>query len=115
MSLKKCTNKQDAVDVSAADQETEGKDECSACPHCLVDPCWEKEIEPMLLSLVEVYSGRMENHKLRFKMYSDAVKFIHGTGLGKGVRKQLPGCVTGLIQRIAPDKSYAGFVETSSI
>ena len=105
MSQKKCDNKQGVVEVSAEEKETEEGYEYSVCLHCLADSCWEKEIEPMLLSVVKVYGGRTEHRKLRFKMYSDAVKFFYGTCFGKGVRKQLPGCVTGLIRRLAPDKS----------
>ena len=86
-------------------------DDCRVCLHCAVHPCWKEEMEPVMLSLVEIYGGRMENRKLRFKMYSDAVKHIHGPGLGKGVRKQLPECVTRLIRSLAPDTKYTGFVE----
>ena len=75
----------------------------------------KKRLSPCCSLLLRwVYSGKMENRKLRFKMYYNAVKFIHGTGLGKGVRKQLPGCVTGLIQRLAPDKSHTGYIKTAS-
>ena len=68
----------------------------------------------MSLSLLEIYCGRMENRKFRFNMYSDAIEFIHGTGLGKGVRKQFENCVTGLIRGLAPDKPYSGFVDTAT-
>ena len=114
MSLKQCGNKQDGVEVSGENKGSEGNDEISVCPHCFVDPCWGKEIEPVLLSLVKVYGGMMENRKLRFKMYFEAVKFIHGTCLAKGMRKELPACVTRLIWRLAPDKFYTGFVKLAS-
>ena len=107
-------NNQDAVDVIAAEEESAGEDESSVCPHCHLDTCWKEEIEPTLLSLVEIYGGYMENRKVRFKLYSEAVKSIHGTCLGKGVRKQLPGCVTRFIQSLAPDRTYTGFVENAS-
>ena len=110
----KTNNKQ--VDEKDKGKEPKGerKDDCGVCRYCDVDPCWGKEMEPVMISLLKIYGGRLENRKLRFKMYCDAVKHIHGPGLGKGVRKQLPECVTSLIRGFAPDKKYTGFVETGS-
>ena len=112
MSLNQSDNNLDVVvEESGEDAGSGGGDESSFCPHCFVDPCWEEEIVPVMLSLVENYGGYMENRKLRFKMYCEAVKIIHGTCLGKGVRKEFPACVTRLIRRLAPDKSHTGFVQ----
>ena len=111
MSLNQYNNNLDAVEDSGGENGSNGGDESNVCLHCFTDPCWEQEIEPAMLSLVEVYGGYMANRKLRFKMYSEAVKTIHGTCLGKGVQKELPACVMRLIRRLAPDQSYTGFVQ----
>ena len=71
-------------------------------------------MQPMLLFLLKIHGGRLENKKILFKMYSDTVKFIHGPGIGKGVCKQLPVCVSRFIRRLAPDDKYTGFVVSAS-
>ena len=48
-------------------------------------------------------------------MYSDSVKHIFGTRLGKGVRKRLPNCVTQIIREICPDKEYTGFIPSINV
>ena len=67
----------------------------------------------MLLSLLEIYCDRVNNQKICFKMYSEAVKLIHGPRLEKGVQERLPACVTSVIKSLPPDDKYTGFVEAT--
>ena len=109
----KSDKKQDEVDVTDEDTDGKGTDGCDVCRYCGVDPCWDKELQPMLLSFFEDYGGYMENNKLRYKMYTEAVKIIYGTCLGQRVRKRVPGCVTKSIRRLAPDETYTGFKDAA--
>ena len=113
MSNNESDKKEDELEVPAEDTDGKGTDGNDVCRYCAVDPCWDKELQPMLLSLFENYGGYMENRKLRHKMYTEAVKVIYGTCLGKGVRKQVPFCVTKRIRRLAPDQTYTGFKDTA--
>ena len=49
-------------------------------------------------------------------MYSQCIKYIHGPGLGKGVRKKLPDCLQNQIKDLAPDKDnhYTGFIDNNN-
>ena len=49
-------------------------------------------------------------------MHSDATIYIHGPGLGKGVRKKLPFCVVKFIREMppAPDDKYKDFVQSGN-
>ena len=92
----------------------EGAEEDKTCEHCKANCCLAIEMQTMLLSLRKCYGRRSDNKKVRFKMYSDAVKYIHGPGLGKGVHKKLPDCVSRFIRRLATDEKYTGYVESAS-
>ena len=81
------------------------------CKHCDNHPCVTEELKPMLLSILEAYAGIKSNKQIRYLMYTDSVKLIFGTALGKGVRKRLPYCAQSLIRSLAPDKKYTGFKE----
>jgi hypothetical protein len=81
------------------------------CNHCDSEPCVVFELEEMLLSLLECYRDIKTKKQIRFAMYRDSVKHIHGPGLGKGVRKKLPQCLQRKIHSIVPDDKYTGFME----
>ena len=89
-------------------KEDEDTDEC---PHCDSDPCVAKEMYPNFLTISTIFCDTKSNKQMRFQMYKEATKFIHGPGLGKGVRRKLPACVECMIRDIAPDESYKGYVE----
>ena len=82
------------------------------CSHCGNHPCILGEIEPLLVSILETYGEWKSKKEVRFKMYAESTTHIHGPGLGKGVRKKLPSCVTNAIRSMAPaaDKKYTGFI-----
>ena len=64
----------------------------------------------MFVAIMQVYQDK--THKqLRFKMYTESVKSIHGSGLGVGVSKRIPRCVQKLIRSLAPDNEYTVFKE----
>ena len=71
----------------------EAMKKCDDCRYCDNHPCVGDDLKPMFVSIVETYSGIKTNKQMRFIMYSDATKSVHGTCLGKGVRKRLPYCV----------------------
>ena len=85
---------------------------CDHCDHCDNQPCTVSELDPMLISILQTYEGWKSNKQIRFRMYSDAIKSLHGTGLGKGVRKKLPSCLQRRIHQLVPDKEYTGFKAT---
>ena len=57
------------------------------CIHCGNQPCVAIELEPMLLSILETYQDIKTKRQIRFQMYTDTIRYIHGPELGKGVRK----------------------------
>ena len=83
------------------------------CRHCGNHPCFGIEMEPFLITIVDTYSDCKTNKQLRFMMYSAATKHIHGPGLGKGVRKKLPNCVSDLIRSMSPSDIYTGYIESN--
>ena len=99
-------------------EEEEDKDVVvtSECPHCGNHPCLIKEIESLLVSILETYREWNSRKQVRFKMYYDTTMYIHGPGLGKGVRKKLSSCVTNIIREmsLAPDNKYKDFVKSSN-
>ena len=82
------------------------------CKHCGNYPCWEIELGPVLNDMKETYGGWKSNRQIRYLMYTEAVKHIYGTGLGKKVRKKLPLCVSRVIKEMYPDKEYTGFISS---
>ena len=105
----------EVVSCGAKDEDEEEKvdgDVVVECSHCSNHPCILGEIEPLLISILETYREWKYNKQVRFKMYAEATTHIHGPGLGKGVRKKLPHCVTSAIRSMAPadDKKYTGFI-----
>lgn len=84
------------------------------CSHCGNHPCWSLELEPILASIDETYGSWKTNKQVRYLMYTEAVKHIFGTGLGKKVRKKVPNCVEHLIKKMKPDDVYTGFIPSSN-
>ena len=100
-------------------KEGEGGDEernegTESCRYCGNHPCFVAELDEMLVSIVDTYSTFKSNKQIRFKMYSDSVRFIYGSSLGKGMRKKLPHCVQCRIRSLAPDESYTGYKDAKS-
>ena len=79
----------------------------------MADCCLAEEMQPTLLSILDIYGGRLANRKIRFKMYLDAVKHVHGPDLRKAVRRKLPDYISSLIRRLAPDDKYTGFDQSA--
>ena len=50
---------------------------------CKIDPCLVKEMETMLVSILQTYSNRLKNREIGFNMYSDTVKLIYRPRLWK--------------------------------
>ena len=48
-------NKQDLVKDSSAEGNEDGTEKDKACKHCGADCCVAVEMQPMLLSLLEIY------------------------------------------------------------
>ena len=98
-------------DIKAEEESDDSSPDVElTCTHCDNHPCVVRELEQLLNSILETYGGWKSNKEVRFIMYKDSVKFIFGTGLGKGVRKRLPACVQKHIHNLAPDDKYTGFI-----
>ena len=95
-------------DGGGDDEETTGNED-KVCKYCGYEPCVVLELRGMLEAMVQEYSGEKTNKQIRYKMYTDSVKHVYGSGLGVGVRKRLPHCVQKVIRGLAPDKKYTGF------
>ena len=80
----------DLVDKDAEEGVNEFDDPIVECRHCGNHPCFGIEMEPLLLSILQTYGEWKSSKQVRFLVYGEATKHIHGTGLGKGVRKKLP-------------------------
>ena len=91
----------------------DAEDTNEQCIHCGNQPCLVPELETMLMSILDTYEGWKSKKQIRFRMYSDTIKFLHGPGLGKGVRKKLPSCLQRRIHKLVPDDSYTGFKATA--
>ena len=113
------TKKDNSVAFAGKDkQEEEDKDVvvASKCPHCGNHPCVIREIEHLLVSILETYGEWKTKKQVCFKMYSHATMYIHGLELGRGIRKKLLSCVTNIIREMspAPNDKYQGFVKSSN-
>ena len=82
----------------------------SECKHCGNHPSILRELDPLLVSIIETYGEWKTNKQVCFHMYMETVKVIFGPALGKGVRKKLPSCVQMQIHEMAPDEKYTGFI-----
>ena len=82
------------------------------CIHCQEDPCVAVGLSSMLNTIQYTYMGWKTNKQVRFIMYTECVKSIHGPCLGKGVRRKLPKCLQQKIRILAPDDKYTGFKES---
>ena len=106
---------QEKMDLGAASVEkdicTSGDEDNNECPQCESDPCVAKVLYPNFLTINTIFGDTKTNKQMRFHMYKEATKFVHGPGLGKGVRRKLPTCVESMIRDIAPDDCYKGFLE----
>ena len=78
-------------------KEEEEKEEEKVCVLCGNQPCFSVELQPILSSILEVHKDWCTNKQVRYKMYTDLIRFIHGSSLGKGVRKKTPPCIQKLI------------------
>ena len=108
------TNNNAVEDKEVAEEKGVDEEELGrVCKHCNNDPCWSRELEPLLQSIMENYGGRLPNRAVRHKMYTQSVQQIYGICLGKGVRKKVPLCVTRVIRSMAPDDEYTGFLQSS--
>ena len=83
--------------------------EDTTCTECGNHPCVVLDMEEMLISILQTYEGWKSKKQIRFRMYSDAIKVLHGPGLGKGVRKKLPSCLQRRVHCLVPDEMYTGF------
>ena len=95
----------------AAPNEEDTDETVDVCPECGSDPCVVVELEEMLQDMRDLYMGWKTNKQTRFLMYRECSNHIHGTGLGKGVRRKLPNCVENRIRSMVPDENYTGFLE----
>ena len=96
-------------------EEKRGEDDIMLeCIHCGNQPCVVTELEPMFTSILQTYGDIKSNKQIRFQMYSDTIRYIHGPGLGKGVRKKPPHCVVKTIHSMAPSDKYTGFIDNSN-
>ena len=85
-------------------------DETEFCGHYESDPCVIVELQEILSSCRDVES----NKQIRFMMYRDSMRFIIGSGLGKGARKKLPVCKQGKIHSMIPYVTYTGFMKSNN-
>lgn len=100
------------------EEQEEGK-QCKQCHH---DPCvWDQYHETILMTLEECVNkqqgtsgAQIGNNLLRKFCYRQFTLFMSGGSLGKGVRRELPGCVVIKIRERfpnEPDKEYMGYHE----
>ena len=83
------------------------------CCDCGNHPCVVIDLEEMLVSILHTYEGWKSKKQICFQMYSDSIKFIHGPGLGKEVRKKMPSCLQRHIHSLVPDQTNTGFKKTT--
>lgn len=89
------------------------------CSWCNVEPCLldhglYEAIETEYEYLKECDTENVLTHKeIRFKLYRTATRWIHGH-LGRGNRRELPGCVVSEIKDLAHETGglYTGFIES---
>ena len=67
------------------------------------------ELKDRLNAILMAYHDSKTNKQIRYCMYTDSVKQMHGY-LGKGTRKKVPKCLEKRIHSLAPDKEYTGFI-----
>ena len=82
------------------------------CRFCNNHPCVLEELEPVFQSMMENYAGYKPNKAVRYSMYTETIRVIHGPCLGRKVRKRVPQCVEERIRSLLPDKTYTGFKES---
>ena len=105
----------DSSEIETKKEEDKAtEDEEIECKHCGNHPCILRELDPLLVSILDTYGEWKTNKQIRFHMYTETVKVIFGPALGKGVRKKLPSCVQMRIHKMAPDDKYTGFIPSST-
>ena len=114
MSKENINEEEEASAPSASSGNLGELDDPANCRYCNNHPCVLEEVEPVLEGLMLNYSTIKTNKQLRYTMYTESVRTIHGSCLGKGIRKKVPKCVDKRIKDLAPDKTYTGFKETSN-
>jgi hypothetical protein len=105
------------IDTSSAlgsqNQPSEPK---SFCPYCEQDPCCLQDGLYDALTAYEEFireadtEEKLTNKEVRFQLYREAIRHIHGH-MGKGRRVKLLLCVETEIRDLAPegDRNYVGF------
>ena len=100
---------EECVDKSSPVKEEDVSEPTGLCTICGQDPCIRLELEEMLVSIVQTFRGVKSNKQIQFYIYTNAVRYIYGGSLGKGVRKKILDCLQRMIHALAPDKEYTGF------
>ena len=81
------TTKSDRTDdIESGDNNTY---EDNTCRHCDNHPCVTVELNPVLQSILDTYRDIKTNRQIRYMMYTDSIRYIHGHSLGPDVRKKL--------------------------
>ena len=103
--------KEETVKVEETDdiEENEEAKETDYCSICESDPCIISELDDMLNEILIEYRDTKTNREIRYCMYTDSIRYIHGY-LGKGNRKKVPKCLEKRIHSLAPDEEYTGFI-----
>ena len=98
---------------NCVEEELKNENDPDECKYCGDNPCCFIELKPHLMSMLLIHGETKTNNQMRYYMYTEMTKFIHGPGLGKGVRRKLPHCMEQAIKSLAPDKDkkYTGFKE----
>ena len=100
------------IDVQFKDEDDvdDDDDEDDECKFCHYSPCiTQGEAAAEILEIAA--SSPVTNKQARFQLYQSFCREIFGV-LGKGNRRQLPGCVVTLIQNMYPEEkpeNYTGF------
>ena len=90
-------------------EDEETVDASDYCGFCECDPCIITELDDMLNAILMEYRDSKSNREIRYCMYTDSIRYIHGY-LGKGNRRQVPKCLEKKIHSLAPDEEYTGFI-----
>ena len=100
------------IDINEKAEDEDDDDKDDECEFCHYSPCITKG-EAAAFILETTGTCASDNKQGRFQLYKSFCREIFGV-LGKGNRRQLPGCVVDLIQATYPEKNpdnYTGFQE----
>lgn len=97
-------------------EEDYDEDDPNLCPLCENSPCiWNQEVENIAAFTDPMMeSGDYSHRQIRFKVYQYMINKQYGY-LGKGVRRELPKCVTDEIHDTWPqsDGTYTGLKQSA--